>query len=249
MNPNMRIHKDLIVESHQDLQGEQKQTLRLNQASREMSNTELAVRCEGEIRNFHLGMPSAEESSLELLHRAVARGNKEAREYIQRCFSGQVSSWLRLHPKLRVIRKLHNEEYYVAKTFEYFWQAIHSIQCKEFESLACALHFLHSSLNGVILDSQRANIRSKALSLQIPGQAGELHVQDPFEGNDAWDSFKKVIPNGNEQKLAFLLWHCGLKPKEIKQSFPQEFSDEHDINHLRSRMMNQVARNIDLFSW
>lgn len=241
MNPNIRIHKDLVIESHQDLQHGKKQSITLNQSAGEMSNTELAARCEGEIKNFRLGKPSTHTYSLELLHRAIAQGDKEGRECIQRCFGELVLSWLRLHPKLRVISKQDKEEHYVAKTFEYFWQATTFMQHIEIDSLARVLQYLHASLNAVILDSQRAKLRSKAMPMQIPGQAEELQIEDNFENNDAWDTFKKLIPNGNEQRLAYLLFHCGLKPKQIKHYYPQEFSDEHEINRLRSSMIDRAT--------
>ena len=74
MNPSRRIHKDRVVERHQDLQHEKNQSLTLNQLSSEMNNAELAARCEGEIKKYCLGKPGGEKYSLELLHRATLQG-------------------------------------------------------------------------------------------------------------------------------------------------------------------------------
>ena len=64
MNPNRRIHKDLVVESHQDLQHEKNQSLTLNQSSSGLNNAELATRCEGEIKNFAWEIQAAKSIAL-----------------------------------------------------------------------------------------------------------------------------------------------------------------------------------------
>ncbi len=183
MNPNRRAHKELTVGSHQDLRHDKKRFLTMDQSSGEMNNTELAARCEGEIKRFRLGKPSTEKYSLELLRRATMQGDKEAWIYVKQCFSELVLSWLRLHPKRGMVCDLDKEEHYVAKTFERYWQTSAFKQHIEFNSLAGALRFLQACLNGVILDSQRAYLRAKAMHLQGSVQGGKLH-DDNFESND-----------------------------------------------------------------
>jgi hypothetical protein len=250
MNPNKRVHKDLVVESHQGLQHNKKQqSLTLNQSGSKMNVTELAAHCVGEINKFRRGEPSTDRYSVELLRRAIVQGEQEAWSWIQQCFSGLVLSWLRRHPNRVAACELDSEENYVAQAFERFWQATALTQHIEFDSLAGALHYLRACLNGAIIDSLRTYSRSKEIPLPDPGEPGELGIEDTFESNDVWDSLKKVIPNSNEQRLAYLLFHCGLKPRQIVLYCPQEFSDVHDIYRLRSNMMNRLLRNADLLRW
>src|SRR5204862_7956222 len=42
---------------------------------------------------------------------------------------------------------------------------------------------------------------------------------------DIWGTLQKVVPEMREQRLAFLLFNCGLKPREIVSHCPQEFCD------------------------
>ena len=249
MSPNIRIHKDLVVESHQGLQYNKKQSLTSHQSSSEMSCIELASHCVGEIHNFRRGELSSEKYSVELLRRATVQGEQEARVWIQQCFSELVLSWLHNHPERKAACELDSEENYVARTFERFWQATALTQHIEFNSLAGALHYLQTCLNGAVIDTLRANSLSKEIPLQEPNEPGELQSEDNFESNDVWDSLKKVIPNGKEQRLAYLLFHCGLKPRQILLFCPQEFSDLHEIYRLRSNLMNRLARNADLLRW
>jgi hypothetical protein len=241
MNPNIRIHKDLVVESHQDLQNDTKQSLTLNQSGSGMTAAELAAHCVGEINTFLRGEPGTETYSVELLRLATVQGDMVARAWIQQCFHELVLSWFRSHPDRGVANELHGEEYYVALTFESFWQATTLTQCVEFNSLTGVLQYLHACLNGAMIDTLRTYSRSKKIALLNRGEPGKLLIEDKFESNGVWDSLKKVIPNGDEQRLAFLLFHCGLKPRQIMLFCPQEYSDVHEIYRLRSNILNRLV--------
>lgn len=247
MNPNRRIHKDLDDESHQDLRSDKNPSLTLEQSGIKINNIELAARCEGEIRTFRLGRPSSEKYSLELLRRATMQGDKEAWECVIQCFRELVSGWLQLHPKRRVVCELKKEEYYIAKTFERFWTTTVLKQYVEFNSLANALQILQVCLNGVLLDSQRRQLRSKAIPVLDSVQTGDLRHEDNIESNDVWDTFKKTIPNDKEQRLAFLFFHCGLNPRQVRGLYQQEYGDLETLNHLRTSLINSVIRNADHF--
>jgi hypothetical protein len=249
MSPNIRIHKDLVVECHQDLRHGTKQSLTLNQSGCAMSTTELARHCVGEIHNFRRGELSSDKYSVELLLRATVQGEQEARVWIQQCFSELVLSWLHSHPRRGAACELDSEENYVARTFERFWQATALTQHIEFNSLAEALRYLQACLNGAVIDTLRDYSPSKEIPLQEPDGSGELQSKDNFDGNDAWDNLKKVIPDANEQRLAYLLFHCGLKPRQILCICPREFSDLQEIYRLRSNLMNRLVRNADLLRW
>jgi hypothetical protein len=250
MNPNMRIRKELVVECHQGSQHDKKQhSLTLNQPYSEMSASELAAHCLRELNNFRRGEPSTETYGVELLRRATGQGDQEAWVWIQQCFGGLVLSWLRRHPNREAACRLDSEENYVAQTFERFWQATALTHHIEFNSFAGALQYLHACLNGTVLDTLRAYSRSREIPLPEPGEPGELQIEDNFESSEVWDNLKKVLPDGNEQRLAYLLFHCGLKPREIMLFCPQEFSDVHDIYRLRNNIMNRLLRNADHLRW
>ena len=58
-----------------------------------------------------------------------------------------------------------------------------------------------------------------------------------------------MLPAGREQRLAYLLYHCGLKPREIVRFCPQEWSDIQEIYHLRRNLMERLLRNADQLRW
>ena len=202
----------------------------------------LAAHCLRELSNYHRGEPSADTYGLELLRRATIQGDQEAWTWLQHCFSGLVRGWLHHHPSREAASRLESEENYVAQAFERFWQATTLTQRVEFHTLAAALQYLRASLNGAILDTLRAYSRPREVSLPGPG---EPEVEDNIDFSEVWEILKALLPNGHEHRVAYLLFHCGLKPREIVRFCPQEFRDIREIYRVRRNIMERLLRKTD----
>jgi len=250
MNPNMRIHEKLVAERHQELQHDKKQHfLTSNQQYSEMSNTDLAAHCLIEINNFRRGEVANETYAIELLRRATVQGDQEAWGWTQQCLGELVLGWLNRHPNREAGCHLESAENYVAQTFERFWQATALNQHINFNSFAAALQYLHACLNGTILDTLRAYSRSREIRLPEPGVPEEVQIEDDVESSEIWDNLKVLLSNDEERRLAYLLFHCGLKPREIMHFCPREFTDVREIYRLRNNIMNRLLRNADHLRW
>jgi DNA-directed RNA polymerase specialized sigma24 family protein len=215
----------------------------------EMSLPLLADQCLREVDNYRQGEPYTEAYGLELLRRATIQDDQEAWARIQHCFGETVRGWLRHHPQREVAYHLQSEENYVAQTFERFWQATAFKQRVEFSTLAAALQYLRASLNGAILDMLRAYMRPREVSLPGPGEPGEPLVEDSIDDNEVWDILHVLLSNPREQRLAYLLFYCGLKPREIVRFCPQEWSTVQEIYRLRCTMMVRLLRVADQLHW
>jgi hypothetical protein len=215
----------------------------------EMSLPVLAAQCLREVDNYRQGEPCTETYGLELLRRATFQDNQEAWAWVQHCYGGMVRGWLRRHPQREVACRLESEENYVAQTFERFWQATAFNQQVEFSALAAALQYLRASLNGAILDMLRAYARPGEVSLPGPGEPGEPLVEDSTDNGEVWEILQMILSNPREQRLAYLLFHCGLKPREIVRFCPQEWSDVQEIYRLRRNIMERLLRNADCLRW
>jgi hypothetical protein len=211
-----------------------------------MSSWELAEHCLVEIEHYSLGEPYTDEFGFELLCRATIQGDQEARVWMQRCFGGMVLEWLYRHLCRTAACRLESDANYVARAFERFWQAIALTRRVEFNSLAEGLQYLRACLNGVIMDTLRIYVRS--LDIQLP-QAGEPQGEVATDSNEIWEILQTMLPNEREKRLAYLTFHCGLKPREIVRLCPQEFRDIHEIYRLRRSMMERVLRNTDQLRW
>jgi len=214
-----------------------------------MSIPVLAAQCSKEIDNFRRGEQWTDKYGLELLQRAIVQGEQEAWIGLQHCFSGLVYSWLRRHPKREVALRLESEENYVAQTFERFWRATTLTQRVEFNMLAAALHYLRASLNGVILDTLRAYERPGEVTLPEPGEAGEPYVEATTDSSEVWEILQTMLVDEREQRLAYLLFHCGLKPREIMRFCPRVWSDVNEIYRIRRNIMERILHKADQLRW
>jgi hypothetical protein len=212
----------------------------------EMSLSVLATHCVRELNTNRRGKPCKERYGVELLRRATVQGDQEACAWVYHCFGGVVLNWLRCHPQKARACRLESEENYVAQAFERFWQATASHKRVEFHTLAAALQYLRASLNGAILDTLRAYVRPRETSLPEPGEPGEPHMEDVTFRSEVWDILKTLFSKPREVRLAYLLFHCGLKPREIVHVCPQEFEDVREVYGLRCTIMERVLRNADL---
>ncbi len=224
-------------------------SLRREAACDTQSVAALASRCLLELGNYQRGELCDETYGLELLRRATLQGDPEAWVWVQHCFRELVRGWLRRHPSREIACRLESEENYVAQAFERFWRATTMTQRVEFSRLAAALQYLHASLNGAILDTLRAYSRPREVSLPEPGEPGEPQVEDQAASREMWEILQSMLPNRREQRLAYLLYHCGLKPREIVRFCPQEWSDVQEIYRLRRNILDRLMRNAGQLRW
>ena len=157
--------------------------------------------------------------------------------------------WLHRHPKRDIACRLESEENYIAQTFERFWQATALASHVEFTTLAAALQYLRASLNGVILDTLRTYARPGEVMLSEIGEEGELQAENTTDSSNVWEALQTMLSDEREKRLAYLLFHCGLKPREIIRFCPQEWSDVHEIYRLRRNIMERLLHNADQLRW
>ena len=213
-----------------------------------LSITELVELCQREIQAYHRGGPFYEAYGLELLRRAIVQEDQKAWAGIQQCLSKVVRGWLHSHPSREVACHLESEENYVALAFERFWQATVRQQI-QFETLAGALSYLRASLNGAILDTLRVYTRAREVPLPEPGDPAEPQMEEREDPQELWEFLQRMLPNVREQRLAYLLFYCGLKPRAIVQHCSQEFSDVHEVYRLRRNIMERLLRNAEQLRW
>ncbi len=188
-----------------------------------------------EMIHHHCEDPSDEQYAIELFRRAT-RQDDEARTAFQHCFSETVCGWLHQHPSWETACHVDTEEHFVALAFARCWENLITQQL-EFSRLSAILRYLQVCLNRVILDTLRVYARPKEISLQKPE---EPRGGESTNSNEVWETLKKMLPNAREQRLAYLLFHCGLKPLEIVRFCPDEFSEVQEIYGLRRNVMERL---------
>jgi hypothetical protein len=172
------------------------------------------------------GKLDQDEYALATFRRGMLQGDEQARLWVQQSYQGTVLAWLRSHAQREAASRLHNEDFYTSQAFTQLWQAAHA-----FDSLREAQQYLRASLNSVILEALRASRRPASLDAHA-GTEGSL-----------WEGLLMLLPDRREQRLAYLLYNCGLEPDEIVSRCSQEFADVQEILRLRRRILVRLAHD------
>jgi hypothetical protein len=215
----------------------------------EMDSSELADRCMNEINNYRHGRPSNDMYGLELFRRALHAGDPFAWEIIQQRFNELMLQGMRRHPLRNAARNHDSDANYVAQAFTRFWQATIGNEQIQFKSIAAVIRYLHASLNGIILDTLRAYSRPRETSLPETDEPGEPFLEDQEDGSELWEVIRSLLPDERQQRVAYFIYHCGLKPREIIQFCSPEFSDIQEIYRLRRTIFERLQRNADYIRW
>ena len=210
---------------------------------RNMSVPALAAHCLHEINSYRRGETQDGPSCLELFHRAGIHHDDVALEALRQCFRDLIRDWIGRHPQKEVVCRFESEDYYAALAFERFWQAVIHRQVLDFGTLTAALVFLQASLNTVILEALRTYAQLSTVAFLETDDAGEPGVGNDENGVTLWETIQRMLPNEREQRVAYLLFHCGLQPGEIVRGNPQEFSDVQEVARLRRNIIARLVRS------
>lgn len=215
----------------------------------EMSLATLGERCIQEMGKYRRKEHNDDRYCLEIMRRAVMLHDNDAWVVLRLLFSDSVRLWFARHPyREAALRHEPAEQSYVDDSIRRFWQALHE-QKLVFTSLASAFSYLHMCLNCTVMDVLRAYARHREEKIPDYGHPDEPLVEDRYDEGELWEILKGLFPGERERRLAFLLFHCNLKPREIMRFCPNEFSCEAEIYRLKRNIMERVLRNSDKIRW
>jgi len=224
-------------------------SIEMEELPRNMSLSELADRCMSEINRYRRGEASSDQYCLEIFRRAMLEHEDAAWVFLERRFRAAMLGWFHKHPN-RDVACLHDSpENYINLALERFWMATVHNQKLEFTSLAAALSYLRSSLNGAIVDTLRMYGRSEVVALPEPDLVDEQAKEERPESYELWELVRKIITNEREWLLAHLHFYCGLKPREIVRYYAQDFPDVQEVYRLLRNILEKLRRHRDQFRW
>lgn len=201
-----------------------------------------------EISKYRRNEPSDDRYCLEILRRAAVLRSNEAWTVLLQLFSENVRLWLARHSHREAALRHEIEQNYVDDAFRRFWQAV-TDQKLSFNSLGGALCYLRLCLHCAVMDTLRTYVRSNVESIPDHGHSDELQVEDRYHENELWETIRNVLPSERERRVAYLHFHCNLKPREIVRYCPGEFRSEEEIYRLKRNIMGRIMRNADKIRW
>ena len=182
-----------------------------------------------------------EASRLDLWRRASQQGDLEAWEAFRQELEGTLLTWFHAHPGSQAASHVQGESRFVARAFEQLWHLVvqGQVACQALSEVEV---YLRASLNGAILEALRVSRR--------PGAASNSWTDGEGcpEGGLIWGRLQAELSNQRERRLAYLLYHCGLSPAKIVRACPQEWSDVHEVAHLRRNILVRLMHSPVLFS-
>jgi len=99
------------------------------------------------------------------------------------------------------------------------------------------------------MDTLRTYVRPNLESMPDHGHPDEPQVEDRYHENELWETISNVLPGERERRVAYLHFHCNLKPREIVRYCPGEFRGEEEIYRLKRNIMERIVRNADKIRW
>ncbi len=216
----------------------------------DMDLKDLAKRCSQEMSRFRRKERCDDSYCLELFRRALIEHDDAAWEVLYTLFSEYVHMWFRRHQYRDAALRHESEQSYVDDTFKRFWQWTNN-QGLDFSTIASAITSLHLCLNSAIMDTLRAYSRPKEEPLPDATllNGPKMIAEDVYHEDDWWPIIVDILKNEREQRIIFLLYSCGLKPKAIMQQCPGEFASEQEIYRLTRNALDRLKRNGARLRW
>jgi len=211
-----------------------------------MPLSELKQRCSHELGNYQPQQPGDDRYCLEIFRRAIVDDDNEAWIALREQFCSNVLYWLRCHAKRQEALQIENEQSYVDDTFARLWQWGRKRRL-EFRSLAGALKFLHLCLNSSVIDHLRRFARKERVPLQEDGLPRESpQEEEGYDRGALWKALQTLLTNQRERRVIFLVYHEGLKPREIVEFCPGEFADVKEVHHLLRGALDRLRRHMEI---
>jgi hypothetical protein len=222
--------------------------IKMDKPPKEMTLRELSILSTIELARYRRKELSNDKYCLEIFRRAVIERNHDAWAVLQQQFNENVRLWIGRHPHKESALRHEDEQSYIDDTFARFWRAV-SEQRLTFSTLAAALNYLHLCLNCAIMDMLRAYSKSREEPIPDYGHPDEPPFEDIYLENELWEIVQGILPGEKERRVAYLHFHCNLKPREIIRYCPDEFSSEDEIYRLKRNIMERIMRNADKIRW
>ena len=206
---------------------------------------ELARLCHDETTKYLRREPSRDEFCLELLRRAIVGRDQVAWEAILVQYRGMVLSWLR--KGYGTAMRGEDDDYWINRTFERFWQAVGPERFGLFPSLANLLQYLKQCAITALLDDARQRTRDRlddqASTPLLPAADPEPLALDKLGQQDLWALIMAEVQNEAERLVAHESFALDLKPGEIYERYPLHFADTADVYRIKRNLLDRLRRN------
>jgi hypothetical protein len=114
--------------------------------------------------------------------------------------------------------------------------------------LSTAFKYLLASLQGVLVDTLRAHAGPRRIAALTSRNAGVLCRKADMYACQWSACMHQLFPDVRERRVAYLVFHCHLSPRDIVCFAPQEFRGVQEICDVRRHILERFMRHSDPMS-
>jgi DNA-directed RNA polymerase specialized sigma24 family protein len=203
---------------------------------------------------------SSDAANLELFRLAVCERDDDACRRIVARYGHLVFAWICRHPAWTLLQGEcggEEKEYWIARTFARFWQALNAERFRGFGNLPSLLGYLKLCAASVVLDETRR--RSSAVRIvsreqllerggpgfDVPDAAEdvEARVLAAEERSALWAAVARALPDGPQRLAIGLRFGWGMPAREIQRRCPGVFGDVEDVYRATRNGLQRLRRN------
>ena len=217
----------------------------------QLTLTSLAYRCRQETDRYWQRLASDARWCFELFRRALgAPQEAESREawgFIHRQYHRQVIIWVKRHQLFALTGQA--PENLADLALEKMWVAFASAPDKfsrfpgdnAEKGLSSLLRFLQSCVHSVVIDSLR-------MAEVAEGDASDVQAvdADPAAAAEFWRCIDERLHTDAERLVMDAIFVHGLKPRQVRQLYPDEFHDVRQVYRLTENVLARFRRDPSL---
>jgi DNA-directed RNA polymerase specialized sigma24 family protein len=208
-----------------------------------ISTQELASLCREESSRYQRRCGEEPGHCFELFRRAIVERDQEAWSILYSQYRPLVAGWVR--------GSFDQADDGVNQAWAKFWRSVDpDTFVNRFSGIGKVMAFLKLCAYSVRIDEHRRDKARATISL------GEMNLPDhppPQEENLVLEELLKYIEprlQNEQERLVFCLsFQVGLKPREIAQNYPAQFSDVKEVMRIKERIVWRLANNSWLQTW
>ena len=202
---------------------------------------DLAQRCAAETEKFSRRHSSDPQFCFELLRRALANELSEAFTRVYQNYERQVMIWVYGHS--RFAQTGEDADYFAGLAWSAFYFALRGPKFAGFGSLPQVLAYLkmcvHSAIAQYLRDQQPGALAQLDDAMYV-AHTPELGLR--IDAAEIWECIARALPNARDQLLARCVFMQDLKPRQIMQAFPKQWSGEREVS-LDLYRIRRLLRN------
>jgi hypothetical protein len=211
---------------------------------------DLVAAFRAERARFQRGETCTGAFGYELFRRAVCDGDDAAWAALLVECRALILAWVHRLPAYGAVRE--DDDYWVLRTLERFWIAVGAERWPQFPNLPALMRYLKLCAHSVVLDANRARMRTRSTSLeqlghdQVDVRQDEDSVLGDCVARDLWQTILDVLNDDSERLVTYLSLVRGVQPRAIYRYHHEQFASVAEVYRTKRNALERIRRSPQL---